>query len=120
MVIRVVLPTLRSLGVSGVCVTTHASSRKRKQEKLKQRTHCDDALQVREMVSRDGQANESRASTAIHSVSVWQHADGPSCHGMTAHLHPLSPLVITLSTHLVRSVECSLANTANLMRLIRI
>jgi hypothetical protein len=36
------------------------------------------ALQVRKPVARNWQANESRASTAIHSVGVWQHADCPS------------------------------------------
>jgi hypothetical protein len=58
------------------------------------------ALHVRELVARDGQASESRASTAIHSVGVWQPADRPSCHGMTAPLHRVHPSVdISASWH---------------------
>jgi hypothetical protein len=78
--------------VSGVSITKHAYSctcRIKHTQKNKGR----DALQVRELVARDGQASESRASTAIHSVGVWQPADRPSCHGMTAPLHRAHPSV---------------------------
>jgi hypothetical protein len=85
MVIRAVLPTLHSLGVSGVCVTTHAEKTHAEKERTPR------TLQVREPVARHGQANESRASTAIHSVGAWQHADRPSCQGMTAPLHSVTP-----------------------------
>jgi hypothetical protein len=54
-------------------------------------------LQEREAVARDGQTNESRPSTAIHAMGVWQHAAHPASHGIT------TPLYRTLHhTNLVR------------------
>jgi hypothetical protein len=121
MVIRAVLPTLHSLGVSGVCVTTHAEKTHAEKERTPR------TLQVREPVARHGQANESRASTAIHSVGAWQHADRPSCQGMTAPLHRAHPSV-TPRHHLGDCVclcarlECSSVSglAERILRLIRI
>jgi hypothetical protein len=41
----------------------------------------------REAVARDGHANESRASTAIHAMSVWQYGGHPASHGITTPLY---------------------------------
>jgi hypothetical protein len=83
-------------GEWGVRVTTHAEKTHAEKERTPR------TLQVREPVARHGQANESRASTAIHSVGAWQHADRPSCQGMTAPLHRAHPSV-TPRHHLVAS-----------------
>jgi hypothetical protein len=85
--------------VRGAVATVEGRAHRTTRKKRKGATHTAmGTLQVREPVTRNGQANESRASTAIHSVGAWQHADRPARHGMTAPFTaptPLSPLAIT-------------------------